>query len=250
MTRRLLLGIGLTIALLALAGCASFGNVTSEEGLSEGATYDWETDANVTIDLREDTYTAVYDIEDRSSIRVYQRTRYGIEDPLAIRSLQFRYPNGTVVEASAFEVSETRSAVHLELPAENGQLAYTAPKRSKQFSTTVFVEGSWEVIVPEGHRVDNMVLATVRPGGYESRLEEDRVHLTWDSVTSRSVRVEYYLARDLYLFVGLIALAAVAGVAGIGYVYRQIQDLRRERRELGLDLEVDEDDDRPPPGMR
>lgn len=252
MNRRLLVGLGGIILLIVLAGCTSFGGATSESGLAENTTYDWDTETDVVIDLDEGEYTAVYDIENQSSISIYQSTRYGTEHPIGVRGVQFRYPNGTVVNASAIEVSESRSAVNLDLPAENGQLAFTAPKRSNQFALPVFIEGSYTVKVPEGHRVDNMILATVRPGGYESELVDDRVHLTWADLTSSSLRVEYYLARDLYLFAGLIVTAIFAGGIGIGYVYRQILQLQREREELGLDVDVDDDPTQkgPPPGMR
>ncbi len=250
-SRRLLLAILLGVGLIWLSGCTGFGQATSEEGLLADATYDWDTAANVTIDLGEDSYTAVIDIEERSSIRIYQTTRYGTEDPIPIRAVQFRYPNGTVVNATEVGVSESRSAVSLDLPADEGTLAYTAPKRSKHFSTPVFVEGSWEVVVPAGHRVDNMILATVRPGGYDTQVVDDRVHITWEHVSSRTVRVEYYLARDAYLFGGLVIVAAVAGLAGVGYVYRQILALRAKRQEMGLDIDIDDDSGRnPPPGMR
>lgn len=250
MNSRVLLAIGCAIFLVGLAGCTSFGDVTSEAALLEERTYDWETEADATIDLGGSEYEAVFTIENRSAIRIASQTRYGTEDPIAIRSVQFRYPNDTVVNATEIGVSETRSAVTLDLPAENGQLAYTASKRSKQFSTPVLVEGSWEVIVPEGHRVDNMILSTVRPGGYDTEVVNDRVHITWASVTSSSITVEYYLARDLYLFAGLIVVAVIAGSIGIAYVYRQIQELRRQREEMGLDVDVDDEfGKRPPPGM-
>lgn len=251
-TRRRTFAIGLLVVLLFLSGCMGFGSATSEERLLESATYDWDTETDVRIDLGESEYRSVYSMENRSTMRIYQATRYGTEHPVQIRSLQFRYDNGTVVNASAIGVEESRSAVYLDLPAEDGQVAFTAPKRSKSFSTQVFVEGSYEITVPPGHRVDNIVLGTVRPGGYDTELVGDRVHITWEDVTSRSIRVEYYLERDLYLFAGLVVTAAIAGAIGIGYVYRQVQALRRRREEMGLDLDLDDDDDgrRPPPGMQ
>ncbi len=248
-SRRQTAAIGL-VALLFLSGCMGFGSATSEERLLESATYDWEPDTDVRIDLGEREYRAVYSLENRSTMRIYQATRYGTEHPVQIRSLQFRYTNGTVINASAIGVEESRSAVYLDLPADDGQVAFTAPKRSKSFSTQVFVEGSYEITVPPGHRVDNIVLGTVRPGGYETERIGDRVHITWEDVTSRSIRVDYYLERDLYLFSGIIVAAVIAGAVGMGYVYRQIKELRRQREELGLDLDVDDDRRQPPPGMR
>ena len=249
MNRRLLLAVGVVLVLVGLSGCLGFGGTTSEAGLHEDATYDWETGADVTIDLDGGSYTAVLRLDGHDEIRLYQRTRYGTEHPISVRGVQFQYPNGTVVNASEIDVRETRNSVYVTPPSDEGALAFTGSKQSKRFNVPVFVEGSWEVIVPEDHRVDNVVLATVRPGGYETEMVDDRVHITWSDLDSRTVRVDYYLARDLYLFGGLVAGAAIAGAIGIGYVYRQIHQLRREREELGLDFEID-DEDGPPPGRR
>lgn len=249
-TRRRLVILAV-LAILALGGCTTFGGATSEAGLTEDAGYDWGTEADVEYDLAAGEYTAVYAIENRSSISIYQTTRYGTEDPIGIRAVQFRHPNGTVVNASEIGVSEDRSSVDLDLPADEGQLAFTASKRSKEFVIPVFVEGSHTVKVPADHRVENFVLGTVSPRGYETETVGDRVFVRWGDLASGSIRVEYYLARDVYLFAGLIGMAAIAGVLGIGFVYRQIQQLRREREALGLDVETGDDGGKgPPPGMR
>lgn len=251
MNRRLWLGILGFVVLMSLAGCTAFTGATSESGLMANASYDWETDTDVEIDLGDDAYTAVHTIEGQQRINLYQSNRYGIENPLAIRALQFRYENGTVANASEIGVSETRSAVELTLPAEDGQLAYTAPKRSKEFVTPVFTSGSYTVKVPPDHDVENFVLGTVRPRGADSEVIDGRVHLTWSDISSGSIRVNYYLERDLYLFGGLVIVGSIVAAIGIGYVYRQIQALRRKREELGLDLDMSDDDSRdPPPGMR
>ncbi len=251
MSQRRHLSLGAVLLLVFLAGCTGFGDATSEEGLFKEAEYDWDTEADVTIDLGSSEYTAVYDIENRSSMAIYQRTRYGSDRPLGIEGVKFRHENGTVVNASDIGVSESRNRVTVDFPADQGQFAFTGSKRSKQFTLTTFVEGSYEVALPEDHRVDNFVLATVRPRGYETTMEDDRVHIHWDSVTSRSVTVNYYLQRDLYLFAGLIVIASIAGAVGIGYVWHQIKELRVKREEMGLDLDIDDDEGRkPPPGMR
>ena len=248
MNRRMLLIIGGFVLLIGLSGC--LGGATSEDALAAEADYDWDTDATVTIDLDEGSYTAVIHLEETDELRVYQSTRYGTEHPVGVRAVQFQYPNGTVVDADAIGVRETRSSVYIEPPAENGTLAYTASKQSNEFTSPVLVSGDWEIIVPEGHRVDNIVLGTVRPGGYDAEIVDDRVHLTWEELSSGPIRIQHYFARDLYLFAGLVVAAAIAGAVGIGYVYRQIQALRRQRAELGLDVDTDDEFDRgPPPGM-
>jgi uncharacterized protein HemX len=61
--------------------------------------------------------------------------------------------------------------------------------------------------------------------------------------------VRYYLQRDLYLFGGLLALMLVVGAGGAGYYYLQIRETVRRREEVGLDVDVEDDRDDPPPGM-
>ncbi|MDL5360355.1 DUF5803 family protein [Halalkalicoccus sp. NIPERK01] len=249
MNRRLL-AIGSLVALVFVAGCAGFGSTTSEEGLNEEASYDWDTEADATIEVTDGEYRAVYTVENRSTIRLYESTRYGDDNPIDVRAVQFRYPDGTVVGMDEIEVEESRSGVTVHLPAENGQLAFTSDSRSRNFATETFVEGSYEVILPPGYRVDNFVLANVRPGGYEAEVVDDQVHIRWDEMNASAISVRYYLERDVYLFGGLILVASIGAAIAGAYVYRQMQELRRKREEAGLDVDIEEDDRKPPPGMR
>ena len=74
------------------------------------------------------------------------------------------------------------------------------------------------------------------------------MHLEFDEL-DRTLNIQWYLARDLWLFAGLIGLLGVVGAGGVGYYLYQIRQLEREREDLGLDV-TDEDDGRdPPPGM-
>ncbi|MEM4780821.1 MAG: DUF5803 family protein [Halalkalicoccus sp.] len=250
MNRREFLASGAAVGTVAVAGCAGFGSVTSEEGLEEDAEYDWETDADATIEVVEGEYKAIYTIEDRSTVRLYQSTRYGDDNPIDVRAVQFRYPDGTVVGTEEVEVEETRSAVYVHLPTENGQLAFTSDSRSRNFATDTFVEGSYEVILPPGYRVDNFVLGNVRPGGSEIEVIDDRTHIRWDEMDASAISVRYYLERDVYLFGGLIVVASIGAAIAGAYVYRQIQELERKREEAGLDVDIEDDDSEPPPGMR
>lgn len=250
MNNRLLAGLIGVIALLIISGCLGLGGTVSDSAAAENATYDWDRDVDAAIDLYDDEYTAVFRLDNSSELRVYQSTRYGTEHPVGVRAVQFKYPNGTIVDSEHIDISETRSSVYLDVPEENGKVAFTASKQSKQFSIPSLVEGTWEVSVPPDHRVDNLVLGTVRPRGYSTEMRGDRVHVIWSDVSGSTVRVDYYLARDIYLFGGLIVVVLVAGAIGIGYVYRQILELRREREELGLDLDVEDDGRDPPPGLR
>lgn len=248
MNRRLLALVSL-VALLFLAGCAGFGSVTSEEGLEEDADYDWDTDADGTIEVTDGEYEAVYTVEDRETVRLHQATRYGDDNPIDVRAVQFRYPDGTVVGMDEIEVEETRSEVYVHLPAENGQLAFTSDSQTRNFATDTFVDGSYEVILPPGYRVDNFVLANIRPGGHENEVIDDQVHITWDEMDADAISVRYYFERDVYLFGGLIVIASIGATIAGAYVYRQIKELERQREEAGLDVDIEDDDSGPPPGM-
>lgn len=250
MNRRRTLAIVGVALLVSLSGCTLLGGTTTNAELFESAEYGWDTDTDVVIDLGEDEYAAIHQIENRSSVRIYHSTRYGIENPIPIRAVQFRHPNGTVVNASAMDISESRSAVNVELPAEEGQLAYIGPKRDKEFQTPAITDGSYTVKVPPGHDVENFILGTVRPRGAETTTVDGRVHVIWDQLGDGTIEVSYYLVRDLYLFGGLVVAASIAALIALGMVYRQIQELRREREEMGIDIDADDSSDGPPPGMR
>lgn len=247
MNRRLLALVSL-VTLVSLAGCAGFGSVTNEERLREDATYDWETDADATITLGGGEYQAVYTVENESTVRLYTSTGYGDDQPIPIESVKFRYPDGTVVGMDQIEVEETRSELYVHLPAENGQLAFSSDSQPRNFASETFVDGSYEVILPPGYRVDNFVLGNVRPGGYETEIVDNRVHIRWDTMDSDVVSVRYYLERDVYLLGGIVVVASIGAAIAAVYVYRQMRELRRRREEMGLDA-VEADDRDPPPGM-
>lgn len=241
------------VVLLVLAGCSGIGSVTTEEGLASDPPrpYDWNSSANGSITIEDDHYRVVYRIENRDELRLYQRTGYGDDRPIDVRAIRFRYENGTVVNDSAMEVEESRSAVVVRFPAEDGQFAYTGRVQMRRFVTRTYVDGSYEVRLPPGFRVENLVLGTVRPGGYETTLEGDQLELRWEEIGAESIVVRYYRERDVYLLGGLVVVASTGGVIAMAYVYRQIRRLRRRREEMGLDVETTDDDRRrPPPGMR
>jgi len=58
--------------------------------------------------------------------------------------------------------------------------------------------------------------------------------------------------QDLYLLGGVAGVAAIVALGGLLYYYRTIRAAQQEREEVGLDVEVDDDEfgDDPPPGMR
>ncbi|WEL17467.1 putative membrane protein [Halorhabdus sp. SVX81] len=249
---RLVFGLLGLLGLLALAGCLS---PVSDADLAENATYDWDTDANATYRLYGGNYTAVIEIRNQDSLELFLEDGLGSKMAIPISGLKFQYPNGTVGNDSVYEVSTGQSEVVLEPPVGNGTVAFTAERSGPNFRTRTLVEGSHEVALPPNKRVGLPVVSRVVPGGYETEQVEDRVVLQWDSLDRNTISVKTYLERDILLFGGLVALAVAVAVIGVLYYRREIAKLRRERTELGLDVEDESEDDDPrdrgpPPGMR
>jgi len=260
MNRRLLGVAGLALLVL-MAGCSLGGGELSEEDLAGDREYQWDAEETVVFDLvSRNSYTTVVRVENRSTLPINQRTAFRGDQPVEISALQFRFENGTVVNAThpGLSASTDGDRTTIGLPAENGTVAYTAPRggrtgTTKSFSSPVIVEGSYRLDLPESARVGIPFLSQARPGGYETTLADDRMTLRWESLESGSIAVRYYLVRDLYLFGSIAALGVIVGVAGAVYYLRQIRRAKRKREEVGLDVEYDDDsfgDDGPPPGMR
>jgi len=252
MNRRLLVGAALVGLLAVTAGCSvgPFADDITDEELNEDAEYDWEPNATVTITVEDAEYQAVYDVSDQSQLTVYQQGFAGNE-PVDVRAVQFRYENGTFVNGSELDVEKQGGETVIDLPAENGTVAYTADTRPKEFGSPVLVEGSHEVILPPNHQTGNFLFSHVSPGNPEKEVVDDRVHLRWEEPEG-NVFVRYYLDRDIYIFGGIVAVLGVVMVAGLIYYLRQIRELERRREEMGLNVETEDDefDDDPPPGMR
>lgn len=226
------------LGLVVLAGCT--GGVVSEEELAEEASYDWETDAAATINVTGSDYRAVMTLDNQSTVELYHVAEIGGEEPLAIRAVQFRYPNGTVVNASSIDVEEADSRTVVELPAADGQFAYTTRSASGELFVPIAVNGSHEVMLPPGTKISAPFIGVAEPAGYDSTLRGERVHLYWDTVDGDTITVSYYLERDLFLFGGLIGL--VLFIAGAGWLYfrYQLRNLEAEREDVGLDVETEE----------
>ena len=270
MNRRAL-AVGGLLVLVALAGCLGGGEIDEEE-LGADAEYDWETNAtahyNVTtaslLSLSSNDYQAILRVESQSTLELSESTLFRGDRPVSIRALQFRYPNGTVVDATEsgnLTAVEGSDETEIQLPAENGTVAYTvdwggatrawggSPRTWRVESP---VEGSHEVVMPEGSRADLPFFSLTSPGGHETTVENDRAVLRWDDLDG-GITVRYYLVFDLYLLGGLVAVTGLAGIVGGAYYYRGIRRAREKREEVGLDVEQEDDDlddDGPPPGVR
>jgi len=253
MTRkRLALGV-LALAVLAVtAGCTSpFGGGVDEERLNENATYEWNDSADVYVNVTGGQFKAVYDVSGFEGDE-FEMWQPGIEsrNPLPIAALKYRYPNGTTVTAENLTVERKGGATVVTLPQSSGQVAFTARTDEKRLVLPNYLEGSYHVVLPENMRVGFPLFGQVSPGADERELDEStsRVHLRWDEL-SRNMNLQWYLARDLWLFAGLVLVLGAIAAGGVAYYMYQIRELERKREDLGLDVSDQEDDRDPPPGM-
>lgn len=265
MNRRLLLAAACLAALALTSGCLGIGTgpVDAERLDSDpAAEYAWETNRTAHITVQTNTQFRTVLETNSSTIELYREDGFGGTNPLQVEAVRYRYPNGSVITGSEVrerggEVRQTRDETIVELPADapasGGWLAFTSGSSPKQFRLPTYVDGTYEVVLPPDRRIDFPVFGQVSPGNYESSIDDQsRVHIVWaEPVTRDTISVRFYLQRDLYVFGGIAAVVLLVGGGGLLYYRRQIDQLRRERREMGVDVEVpDDDDDGPPPGMR
>ncbi|ELZ85792.1 hypothetical protein C453_08253 [Haloferax elongans ATCC BAA-1513] len=260
MNKRLLVGFAGFALLLVTAGCLGGTSSVASDRLDAdpAETYAWESDADAHITVQDNgRFRAVYDVNS-SSLELYRFDGFGSRTPLSVEALRYRYENGTVVNGTELrarggDVTRNNRITNVTLPAEangDGKLAFTSSSTPKRFALPVLVEGSYEVVLPPNRRVDFPIFGSVQPGGYETEVVGDQLHIEWTNVTERNVVVQFYLQRDLGIFAVIAAVSILVGGAGMLYYRRQIEALRERREELGLDVEVDDDDRRgPPPGM-
>lgn len=253
MTRkRLALGV-LALAVLAVtAGCTSpFGGGVDEERLNESAEYEWNDSADVYVNVTSGQYQAVYDVSSFEG-EEFEIWRPGIDsrNPVNIEALRYRYPNGTTVKGGNLTVEKKGGATVVTLPESDGKLAFTARTDEKRLVLPSYMEGSYHVVLPENMRVGFPLFGRVAPGADERTLNEStsRVHLRFEEL-SNTLNVQWYLARDLWLFAGLVGILAVVAGGGVAYYLYQIRELERQREELGLDMSDGDDGRDPPPGM-
>lgn len=254
------------VALVLLSGCAGLlGGGVSEDSLDEAPAgdggYAWDADVDGHVVVTENArFRAVYEINrsERDSVELFRRDGFGGRSPIPVTALRYRYPNGTVVNGTAFDergggVSENRDRVNVSLPTQDGgtgKLAFSSSSSPKRFTLPVFVEGSYVVVLPENRRVGVPPFGSVSPGGSETtRNEAGRTTVRWEEVTSDSLAVRFYLERDLLAFGVIAGLGILVGGGGLLYYRRMIQRLREQREEMGLDVDTDDDRRDPPPGM-
>ncbi|MFC7203933.1 DUF5803 family protein [Haloferax namakaokahaiae] len=250
MNRRLLAGFVALALLLVTAGCLGGTSTVPNDRLDAAPDepYAWNADVDVHVTVQENgQFRGVYDMN-QSSITLYRLDGFGSRTPLPVDAVRYQYPNGTVLTGSELKarggnVTQNDRITTVTLPSDadrDGKIAFTSDSTPKRFSLPTFVEGSYEVVLPQDRRVSFPIFGAVRPAGYQTEVVENQLHIRWENVTSDSVVVQFYLQRDLYIFAGIAIVSILIGGSGIVYYRRQIEELRRRRQDLGLDVEKDD----------
>lgn len=232
--RKVALGL---LVLLVTTGCLGGPPAPSEDALAEERDYEWDHDADVAIDVGDGEYKTVANVSDRESVHLATTSGFGGRSPLYITAIRFRYPNGTVVGPDAMDVYTSDSRTVVEFPTANGTFAYTANTGQRSVTIPVGFDGSHEVVLPPGMRTSFPVFGVVEPGDYEKTVEDDRVHVYWDSMHSDRITLKYYLQRDLVIFGGIVGLLSAVAIGGVLYFRKRIRRLEQDRAEQGLDVE-------------
>lgn len=248
MNRRLGLAVLVVLALTMTAGCLDYvtdgGEINDDVLDAEPATpYNWSTDRNASLLLDSGSeLQAVYNVSADQRLRLYQPTSIGQEGPLDISAVRFRYANGTVLSGTELrargEVDQTPDEVYITVPAD-GQLAFTAGATPRRLTLPVYVEGSYEVVLPEDSRMDFFLFSNAVPAGATTERIDNRVHVTWENVESNSILVQYYQDNDLTIFGALIGVLLAIAIGGLYYYRRQIERLHATRSKMGLGDEED-----------
>jgi hypothetical protein len=229
----------LALALLAVsAGCTAFGGGSVDEGaLADDVDHDWNTTADATVVLQKNRYRAVFNVSGTKTIELYRPRRLSNREPLDPVGLDFRHANGTVVNLTKKHVNRSGGATVVRLPAANGSVAFEANRQGKSLRLPTAVNGSYEVVLPPGGRVEYPFLGRVVPLADETSMDADgRVHIRWDAPDRNLIAVEYYLARDLLILGAIVAVGGVALLGGSVYYLITIRNLRRRREDVDIDL--------------
>lgn len=256
MTRRRFAIALVAVALLALTGgCLGYvtggGEVTNETLNSDPPmSYDFETDRDAAFTLSADArYTAVYNVSSQESLRLYRETPYAGDQPLEFEAFRYRYADGEVITGSEFrarggEVEQTPDEVYVRFTDEmdDGQLAISGRGSPRRFTSLAYVEGSYAVTLPPEFSTDVPVVGHVAPRDYTVETVDGRDRIVWESVTN-SIVVQSYRETDLVIFAGILGVASIVAVVGTLRFKRQLDALREKRREMGLGVYEDDDDD-------
>lgn len=262
MRRRTLAALAL-VGLLFTSGCLGGlggGGPMDAERLNQPPEepYEWNASSDVHITVTaEANYRAVYDAGAEAfggRLNLSETDAMGTKRPLTIRSLRYRYPNGTVINGT--EIADHGGRLYVEEnelriapPADGGKIAFAGESNPKQFSHPVFLEGSHTVVLPPDRRTEVPLFGQVVPRPTDKRVVDDQVVIYWEDLTAPSMLVRYYIQRDILIFGGLAGALTVVAIIGLLRYRRELKQLREQREEMGLDVETG-DDEGPPPGRR
>ena len=238
------------------AGCLGYvtggGEVANETLDSDPhSDYQFDTSYDADFDLSANgTYKVVYHVPDGEPLRLYEGTVYAGDQPLEFHSFRFQYPDGEVINGTEFrerggEVDRTPDETWIRFTEEmeGGHVAYSGTGSPRRFTMNAYVEGSYAVTLPPGFSTDIPIVGHVSPRSHTVEEVDGRDRIAWQSVTSGSIVVQSYRERDLVIFAGILVVAFGAAVGGTLYFRRQLEELQRRRRELGLGVYEDEESD-------
>jgi len=253
--RRFALALAVVALLVVSAGCLTYindgGEVANETLDAEPPqAYDFATDRDTAINLSTGTrYTAVYNVSGVDEIRFYRQTPYTGDQPFEFEAFRYQYPDGEVVNGSEFR-------------ARGGEIDRT-PTRRGSGSTTRWTADEWPSRRPGRPSIHHAHLhrGIVRgdaPARVQHRHADRRARVAArlrdrddrrprsDHVGFRHQRVgrgQSYRETDLLVFGVILVIAAIAAVIGTVYFRRQLEELRERRRQMGLGVYEDDEDD-------
>jgi hypothetical protein len=252
--RRFALAVAVVALLAVSAGCLTYvndgGEVSNETLDAEPPSeYEFDTDRDAEFNLSTGSrYTVVYDVAEVEELRLYRQTPYAGDQPLEFEAFRYRTADGEVLNGSEFrarggEVDRTPDETWVRFPegAGDGQVAFSAAGSPRRFTTLAYVDGSYAVTLPPGFSTDFPVVGHVSPRDHEIETVDGRDRITWESVEGGSVVVQSYRETDLVVFGVILVVALVAAIVGVAYFRRQLEELREQRREMGLGVYDDEE---------
>jgi len=226
MRRRVALALAAValVALAALAGCVS--PLPQEDEVDYGDR--WNTSADVTYYIEDDTFTAVVDVGslNGTEFEVWERDPFGGDSPVQVAGVRFR-DGGNVTNVSDVDTSGDRAVV--ELPDDDGLLAYTAAKSGTSFTHPSPVTGDVAAHLPPGTDARDFFLGRLSPSGYEVGSEQPLV-VRWDGLERGSyVTVEYYRRGYPYVLIGVLAVLLVAAVVAVLVYRRRLREAEEKK---------------------
>lgn len=215
--------------LLVLAGCTS----TPTPNIDSAYEGKWNASEDAAYYVEGDHHTTILRVNS-TEIEVWVQGGLGGDQPVRFTDARFRYPNGTVVNASSVEVGASRTTV--TVPMRRGRLAFAAPTSPGRLSRPLPVDGNVRVVLPNGTDARNIFLGGITPGSYEV-VSEDPLTLKWTDLDKGTViEVRYYNERDPVLLIALLSALVAAAIAVLLYYQRVFSELARDRSGLEDEL--------------